>query len=181
MRFLKITKSKEEMIKIKLKEGVEKPKYETPGASGLDVIAYDIMKVFKGTNEANPEKVEQVREGFNKRGFISLRPHEKMLFDTGIIVADMPENYEIQVRPRSGMSLKKGLIIPNQPGTIDSDYRGTIGVILFNPFPFLVKVEKGERIAQLVPKTVDKPLIEVVEEVSDTIRGESGFGSTGIL
>ena len=86
---------------------------------------------------------------------------------------------ELQVRSRSGMTLKQGLIVANQPGTIDEDYRGTIGVILMNSTPFLSEIKKGERIAQIVPGYVPAYKIDFTEEVTETERGNKGFGSSG--
>lgn len=167
------------MIKFKLEKGVELPKFETPQASGADVVANTIIKSFSGDKEANEAKIATIIKGFERCGYIKLRPFERILFGTGITVADMPSNLELQVRSRSGMSLKKGLFVANQPGTIDSDYRGEIGVILYNSSSKLVKVSKGDRIAQIVPK--EKTTVEFQEaaEITETQRGEGGFGSTG--
>ena len=169
------------MIKFKLEKGISLPKYESEQAVGMDVTANTIIKAFKGDTEITGEKLEKVKEGFQERGYIKLRPFERILFGTGVF-AELSDNLELQVRSRSGMSLKKGLFVANQPGTIDSDYRGEIGVILYNSTPFLNKVEKGERIAQIVPKEVIRPPIyQVTKEEfnSDTDRGSGGFGSTG--
>lgn len=169
------------MIKFKLKEGVDLPKYESKQAVGLDVVANSIIKAFKGDTEIVGEKLEKVRTGFEERGYIKLRPFERILFGTGVF-AELPDNIELQVRSRSGMALKKGLFVANQPGTIDPDYRGEIGVIIYNSTPFLNKVEKGDRIAQVVPKEIIRPTAyQVTEEEfdSNTERGEGGFGSTG--
>lgn len=167
------------MIKFKLEKGVELPKFETPQASGADVVANTIIKSFSGGKEANEAKIATIIKGFERCGYIKLRPFERILFGTGITVADMPSNLELQVRSRSGISLKKGLFVANQPGTIDSDYRGEIGVILYNSSSKLVKVSKGDRIAQIVPK--EKTTVEFQEaaEITETKRGEGGFGSTG--
>lgn len=171
------------MIKFKLEEGVELPKYETPGASGFDVIAHSILKAYKGDTEITGEKLNKMKQGFLDRGYIKLRPFERILFHTGLTIADMDEgpgiDIEIQVRARSGVALKRGLMVANAPGTIDSDYRGVAGVILYNSTPFLNKVEKGERIAQFVPCTVYRPEIESSNEITNTQRGEGGYGSTG--
>lgn len=167
------------MIQFKLKEGVNLPSYESDQAVGLDVTANSILEVFKGNTETKGEKLERIKEGFEQRGFINLRSLERILFGTGIY-AQLPENIELQVRSRSGIALKRGLICANQPGTIDPDYRGEIGIILFNSTPFLNRVEKGERIAQLVPKEIIRPAILQVQKVNtDTERGNNGFGSTG--
>lgn len=171
------------MIKFILEEGVELPEYKTEEAAGMDVIANSIKKCFKGDKEVSKEKLEKMKQGFKDRGYIKLRPFERILFGTGLTVADMDKSLEAQVRPRSGQSLKQGIIITNSPGTIDSDYRGEIGIILQNPSPFLTTIEKGQRIAQLVFSEVTKvvPVIYKagIDSYSETERGSGSFGSTG--
>ena len=168
------------MIKFKLEEGIELPKFESALASGFDVIAHSIIKVYKGDKEVTGEKLDKVRQSFNDRGYIKLRPFERVLFGTGLTLADINTSLEIQVRPRSGVSLKRGLFVANSPGTIDADYRGACGVIIYNSTPFLNQVDKGERIARFVPAYVfERPDISSSEDVSSTERGGSGFGSTG--
>lgn len=167
------------MIKLKVEEGVSLPQYETTGASGADVIAHSIMKAYKGDAEITGDKLEKMKQGFAERGYIKLRPFERVLFGTGLTVADMDQSLELQVRARSGVALKRGLMIANAPGTIDSDYRGPIGIIIYNSTPFLNKIEKDERIAQIVPALAAKVNLQLSEEVTETSRGEGGFGSTG--
>ena len=168
------------MIKFKLEEGIELPKFESALASGFDVVAHSIIKVYKGDKEVTGEKLDKVRQSFNERGYIKLRPFERVLFGTGLTLADINTSLEIQVRPRSGVSLKRGLFVANSPGTIDADYRGACGVIIYNSTPFLNQVDKGERIAQFVPAYVaERPEITSSEDISSTERGGSGFGSTG--
>lgn len=168
------------MIKFKLEEGIELPKFESALASGFDVVAHSIIKVYKGDKEVTGEKLDKVRQSFNDRGYIKLRPFERVLFGTGLTLADINTSLEIQVRPRSGVSLKRGLFVANSPGTIDADYRGACGVIIYNSTPFLNQVDKGERIAQFVPAYVaERPEITSSEDISSTERGGSGFGSTG--
>jgi dUTP pyrophosphatase len=167
------------MIKFKLEEGVQLPQYESEGAAGFDVTAFSIMKAYKGDSEVVGDKLEKMKEGFQERGYIKIRPFERILFSSGLTVVDIIDNLELQVRSRSGISLKRGLFVANQPGTIDSDYRGTVGIIIYNSTPFLAKVEKGERIAQLVPKEVVKPPITSDNIITETERGSGGFGSTG--
>jgi dUTP pyrophosphatase len=130
------------------------PKYETVGSSGLDLIA-------------NIDKE------------IILKPNERTLVPTGLSVA-IPENYEIQVRPRSGLAAKNGISVLNTPGTVDADYRGEIGVILVNLSNKNFTIENGERIAQLVIAKHARLTWEVVDVLEETKRGESGFGSTGV-
>lgn len=175
------------MIKISLKktiEEVEIPSFGSELSSGFDVKAMRILKVFKGDTEVIGEKFEKIQKAFEEKGSIKLRAFERVLFDTGLQVADIEHKIadtmiELQVRSRSGMALKQGLIVANQPGTIDEDYRGTIGVILMNSTPFLSEIKKGERIAQIVPGYVPAYKIDFTEEVTETERGNKGFGSSG--
>jgi len=167
------------MIKFKLEEGVLLPQYESEKAVGFDVIAFSIMVAYKGDNEVIGEKLEKIRNGFLERGYIKIRPFERILFNSGLTVADMASNFELQVRSRSGVALKRGLFVANQPGSIDSDYRGVVGIIIYNSTPFLAKIERGERIAQLVPKEVIRPSITSEDTITETERGAAGFGSTG--
>ena len=109
---------------------------------------------------------------------ITLRPLERKIIGTGLKIA-LPEGYEAQVRPRSGLAAKHGLTILNAPGTIDADYRGEIGVILVNLSNEAVEINPGERIAQLVVAQSTQVDWQVVESLDSTDRGEGGFGSTG--
>ena len=175
------------MIKISLKktiEEVEIPSFGSELSSGFDVKAMRILKVFKGDTEVIGERFEKIQKAFEEKGSIKLRAFERVLFDTGLQIADIEHKIadtmiELQVRSRSGMALKQGLIVANQPGTIDEDYRGTIGVILMNSTPFLSEIKKGERIAQIVPGYVPAYKIGFTEEVTETERGNKGFGSSG--
>ena len=175
------------MIKISLKktiEEVEIPSFGSELSSGFDVKAMRILKVFKGDTEVVGERFEKIQKAFEEKGSIKLRAFERVLFDTGLQVADIEHKIadtmiELQVRSRSGIALKQGLIVANQPGTIDEDYRGTIGVILMNSTPFLSEIKKGERIAQIVPGYVPAYRIDFTEEVTETERGNKGFGSSG--
>lgn len=132
-------------------EGLPLPAYATPGAAGMDVVSAEDVIIPPGGRHA---------------------------VATGFRVA-IPDGYEIQVRPRSGLAFKHGISVPNTPGTIDSDYRGELKVLLINHGgePFAVK--RGERIAQLVPAAVTLAAWAEVEELDDTARGAGGFGSTG--
>ena len=175
------------MIKISLKktiEEVEIPSFGSELSSGFDVKAMRILKVFKGDTEVIGERFEKIQKTFEEKGSIKLRAFERVLFDTGLQVADIEHKIadtmiELQVRSRSGIALKQGLIVANQPGTIDEDYRGTIGVILMNSTPFLSEIKKGERIAQIVPGYVPAYRIDFTEKVTETERGNKGFGSSG--
>jgi dUTP pyrophosphatase len=134
-------------------EGLELPAYATPGASGCDLRA----------------AVEAP---------LTIAPGDRTLVPTGIVIA-VPEGYEGQVRMRSGLALKKGLILPNAPGTIDSDYRGEIRVIVANIGKTPSTIERGDRIAQLVIAPVVRALLTRVDALPETGRGGGGFGSTG--
>lgn len=134
---------------------LELPSYATPDSAGMDVRA------------ANSKDVV-------------LASGERMLIPTGLIF-EIPRGYEIQIRPRSGLAIKNGITMLNSPGTIDSDYRGEVKVIVINHGrePFMVK--RGERIAQLVIAPVVQLKIEEVDHLSSTERGTGGFGSTGLI
>jgi len=110
---------------------------------------------------------------------ISLQPLERALIKTGLFI-ELPIGYEAQVRPRSGLALKKGITVLNSPGTVDADYRGEIGVILVNLSSETFVVENGERIAQLVIAKHERAEWNPVEALSETSRGAGGFGSTGV-
>ena len=134
-----------------IEEGVEPPKYATVGAAGMDL-------------RANID--------------VQLAPMGRKMVPTGVRLA-IPEGYEAQVRPRSGLAIKHGVTMVNTPGTIDSDYRGEINVILINLGQDAVEFKRGERIAQLVVSPVVKARLVFVDSLEDTARGEGGFGSTG--
>lgn len=130
------------------------PAYATPQSAGMDLRA----------NIEDP---------------ITLRPLERRIVPTGLYIA-LPEGYEAQVRPRSGLALKHGITVLNSPGTIDSDYRGEIGVLLINisDTPFVINA--GERIAQMVVARHEQAELIEVEELDDTERGAGGYGHTGV-
>ncbi len=112
------------------------------------------------------------------KGDVVLASGERAFIPAGISIA-LPEGYEAQIRPRSGLALKYGLTVLNTPGTVDSDYRGEMGVIVINHGNKEVRIERGMRIAQMVIVTVARARIEEVEELPQTMRGEGGFGHTG--
>ena len=132
-------------------EGLPLPSYATHGAAGMDVVAAEDL---------------------------DLMPGQRHAVATGFKVA-IPEGYEIQVRPRSGLALKHGITVPNTPGTIDSDYRGELKVILINHGSAAFPIARGDRIAQLVLAPVTLAAWDEVEELEETVRGAGGFGSTG--
>ena len=110
---------------------------------------------------------------------VRLRPGESVLVPTGISV-EVPRGFEAQVRPRSGLALEKGITVLNSPGTVDSDYRGEVGVILINHGRDEATIRRGERIAQMVFTAVCEPVIEESDRLGDTGRGAGGFGHTGV-
>ncbi len=132
-------------------EGLAPPAYATDGAAGMDVVAAEELTLAPGTRAA---------------------------VATGFAIA-IPVGYEVQVRPRSGLALKHGVTCLNTPGTIDSDYRGEVKVILANlgSEPFVIT--RGDRIAQLVPAAVQRATLSEIDSLDDTARGTGGFGSTG--
>jgi dUTP pyrophosphatase len=144
------------MIKIKvINRGHQQlPAYATPQSAGMDLRA-------------------------NLDAPITLRPMERRLIPTGLHIA-LPEGYEAQVRPRSGLALKHGLTVLNTPGTIDADYRGEIGVVLINLSQEDFVINDGERIAQMVIAHHEQGDFVVVEELDETERGEGGYGHTGV-
>ena len=109
---------------------------------------------------------------------LDLAPGQRHAVSTGFRIA-IPEGYEIQVRPRSGLAFKHGISVPNTPGTIDSDYRGELKILLINHGAEPFAIRRGERIAQLVPAAVTHAAFDEVDELCDTTRGHGGFGSTG--
>jgi dUTP pyrophosphatase len=132
-------------------EGLPLPSYATAHAAGMDVVAAEDVTLQPGGRQAVP---------------------------TGFAIA-IPEGYEVQIRPRSGLALKHGITCLNTPGTIDADYRGEVKIILANLGTAPVALARGERIAQLVPAPVQRATFVEMAELDETVRGEGGFGSTG--
>ena len=130
------------------------PQYETSGSAGVDLRA-------------------QLQEP------VMLKPLQRALIPTGLYI-ELPEGYEAQVRPRSGLALKKGVTVLNSPGTIDSDYRGEIKIILINLSNETTIINTGERIAQLIVTKYEKVSFKEVDELNETERGEGGSGHTGV-
>ena len=144
------------MVKILVKKfykNIKLPVYKTPGASGMDLVAYIKNK-------------------------ITINPSKTATIPTGIAVA-IPKNYEIQIRPRSGLAAKKSISVLNTPGTIDSDYRGEIKIILINLSKKSFVVKSGDRIAQMILCPIVKGKLKEVKNLPKTVRGKGGFGSTG--
>ena len=144
------------MVKVlikKLDPNVELPVYKTNGASGMDLMAF----------------IEQP---------IKLASNRSCLVPTGLAVA-FSEDYEVQIRPRSGLAAKNGITVLNTPGTIDSDYRGEIKIILFNHGNKEFTINNKDRVAQMILTPIVKMKLEEVNDLPDTLRGKDGFGSTG--
>jgi len=144
------------MVKVlikKLNSNVQLPNYKTGGSSGMDLMAFI----------ENP---------------INIKPQESALIPTGISIA-IPEDTEVQIRPRSGLAAKYSISVLNTPGTIDSDYRGEIKIILFNHGKKEFIINNNDRIAQMILMPILKAEFEEVENLPNTLRGSGGFGSTG--
>ena len=144
------------MVKILIKKfdkNIKLPTYKTFGSSGMDLVAYIKNK-------------------------ITINPGKTAMISTGIAVA-IPKNYEIQIRPRSGLAAKKGISVLNTPGTIDSDYRGEIKIILINLGKKSFVIKSGDRVAQMILCPVMKAELKEVNILPKTVRGKEGFGSTG--
>ena len=132
------------------------PAYETPGAAGADL-----------------------RANLPDRQKITLAPGGRALVPTGLRI-EIPAGYEVQIRPRSGLALKHGITLPNSPGTIDSDYRGPLGVIVMNAGEVAFEISHGDRIAQMVVAPVVQAQLTQATALEDSARGSGGFGSTGV-
>ena len=140
------------------------------------------VQIINKSHHALPAYATGLSAGMDLRANITepivLKPLQRCLVPTGLSIA-LPEGYEAQVRPRSGLALKKGITVRNSPGTIDADYRGEIGVILVNLSDTDFVIEDGERIAQMVVARYEQVEWEAVETLSETERGEGGFGHSG--
>ena len=144
------------MVKILVKKfdkNIKLPSYKTSGSSGMDLVAFIKNK-------------------------ITINPGNRAMIPTGISLV-IPKNYEIQIRPRSGLASKKGISVLNTPGTIDSDYRGEIKIILINLSKKSFVVKSGDRIAQMILSPIAKGKLKEVKILPRTMRGKGGFGSTG--
>ena len=144
------------MVKVlikRLSSKVQLPSYKTSGASGMDLMAHI-------------------------KSSITIKPKTSFLIPTGLSIA-FSEDYEVQIRPRSGLAAKNNISVLNTPGTIDSDYRGEIKIIIYNHGDTDFKINNGDRIAQMVLSPVIKMQLKEANDLPETIRGEGGFGSTG--
>lgn len=141
------------------------------------------IKVINTSNNPMPRYESELAAGMDVRTSIAeavtLQPLERKLLPTGLRL-EIPAGYEVQVRPRSGLALKRGLTVLNSPGTIDADYRGEVGVILINLSGEAQTIEPGERIAQLVVARVEQAEMVAADSLSETERGEGGFGHSGV-
>lgn len=141
------------------------------------------VKILNKSKHPNPEYATKFSAGLDLRANLEssviLKPLERTLISTGLFL-EIPEGYEAQIRPRSGLAIKKGLTVLNSPGTIDSDYRGEIGVILINLSNDVVTIEDGERICQMIFSKCEHVNMVNTMEISTTKRGEGGFGHTGV-
>ncbi|GAB5563424.1 MAG: dUTP diphosphatase [Winogradskyella sp.] len=141
------------------------------------------IRIINKSNHDLPHYETIASAGMDLRASISepriLKPLERTIIGTGLFI-ELPIGFEAQVRPRSGLAAKKGITVLNAPGTVDADYRGEIGVILVNLSNEDFTIENGERIAQLVIAKHERAEWELTEELSETARGEGGFGSTGV-
>lgn len=149
---------KEKVLELKIKllpgnDDIPLPEYATDGSAGLDLRA--------AVSET-----------------LRIKPKERALVPTGIIIG-LTQGFEAQVRPRSGLAVKNGIMLVNSPGTIDSDYRGEIKVIMFNSGDEPFEIKRGDRIAQLIINKYERVVLKKVDEIEDTSRGEGGFGHTG--
>lgn len=147
-------------IRIKWADGADRdlplPSYETAGAAGADL-----------------------RANLPDRGAVTLAPGERRLIPLGLAI-EIPQGFEVQLRMRSGLALRHGLILPNAPATIDSDYRGDLHLIVMNAGADPVTITHGDRIAQMVVAPVVQAAFDLVDRLGDTVRGSGGFGSTGV-
>ena len=142
------------------------------------------IKVVNTSDNAIPEYATWGSAGLDLRAslptLVTLKPMERKMIPTGLFL-EIPEGYEVQVRPRSGLASKHGITCLNSPGTVDSDYRGEIKVILINLSQQEYSIHHGDRIAQMVVSKVEKALLQPVSQLQTTLRGEKGFGHTGTV
>jgi dUTP pyrophosphatase len=140
------------------------------------------VKVVNRSSHSLPEYSTSLSAGMDIRANVSetvlVEPGQRVLVPTGLFI-ELPEGYEAQIRPRSGLALKKGITVLNSPGTIDADYRGEVGIILINHSDEAFEINSGERICQMIISRHESILWDEVKEVGETARGEGGFGHTG--
>ena len=162
----------------KLYDDVVLPQYQTEGAAGMDLIVHGYSELHStrvNSNDVNNPLVITQFEGITK---VIMNPHERLRVTCGFAIS-IPKGYELQIRARSGNSIKKGLCLANGIGTVDSDYRGEIGAILLNSSEFPVEVCVGDRVAQAVLAKHETVEFDEVSDLDETVRGTGGLGSTG--
>ena len=174
---------------VRLAECTHIPAYQTPGAAGLDVYAANPSTAHPwrcvGRVEVEIDGTISVMRRAGGPIFcvvqdaIALAPGDRLLVPIGVRVA-VPAGYELQIRPRSGLAMRHGLTVANSPGTIDSDYRGPVGVLLVNHGRASVPIRPGDRIAQMVLAPVARAIMHEQAELTGTTRGDGGWGSTGV-
>jgi len=161
-------------MKVKvLDNGVELPLHATELSAGVDLSITNFKKLFSGDREIPIDKLKYSME----RGYITLRGFERVLVGTNLFI-ELPKGYQLEIRARSSIALKRGLLVANSPGTIDADYRHEVGVIIFNSTPYLNKLYIGEKIAQAVLMPYVPIEWEIVNELSVPANRTGGFGST---
>lgn len=161
-------------IKIVNKSGFPNPQYANPGDAGMDLRAY-----IDGSNLAFKGSISFPQVGVGKKKKVVLHPGSRVIIPTNLFIK-LPEGFEAQIRPRSGMSFKVGIMIINSPGTIDEGFIGNVGIIVYNPTDSIVEIEHGDRIAQMVINEFTQAVWEDVDELEETVRGTGGFGKSGV-
>lgn len=150
--------------------------------SGGEPVRVRVLRLPEAGDLPLPEKATAASAGFDMRACVAeaivVAPGERVLVPTGFAIA-LPEGYEAQVRPRSGLALETGLTLLNTPGTVDADYRGEIRIIVVNHGASPVEIRRGDRVAQLVVQRVPEVVLESVSELPGSARGDRGFGHTG--
>jgi len=166
-------------MKIVNKSNNSLPQYATEGSAGMDLKAYLTDETTQYIANTYNFEIGAYTNEDRHTPFIVLPPNARILIPTGLYI-ELPKGFEAQIRPRSGLALKNGISIVNSPGTVDSDFRGEIGVILINhgTEPFTIK--NGDRICQIIISKYEQIVWELVNELGETARAEGGFGHTGI-
>lgn len=165
--------TKRVQVKIVMEDGVSLPLYKTQGSAGFDLKATKILNRYGGVYP------EDIVEAQKKEGEFVIAPYSRVMVGTGTRV-QLPEGKMLDIRTRSGLASTDGVMVLNSPGTIDSDYTGEIGIILYNSSSKFVKYHFGDRVAQAVLLDCQQVMWERVTELTPTERGDGGFGSTGL-